>query len=629
VDQQTDGKPKKTPASNATGSLVLQREEVVELPPVEREGDLPPVPATPEKVTVESQANLRLEYLASMMPSLPLQFGTPYGQTQGIGIHVLPIYIDELEALWGTDIYLKMLWDGQLKAADTTLRAAILDKPLQVFPCIEEEDGTEDEEADAPPDATGASEKPQEARKPTDKGNPTFANTNPAQAPTNAPPASDTAEEKPDPNNPGASLVNKSKQQKPLTPAQKKKKEEDKRRAELSKSVTDFIKANFEQLPGGMAKVCWEMLEAIPMGYKLAEMTYETREIIPGNGPQTCLAAINPKPQEAVSFVVDRFNHELGYLPRSYDVGMTAGIFMGDIGVDQGSGKVDIPNLVPPEKIWLFNWMPRNDNPTGTSHMRSAYTAWRLKIGLWPAYEAYLARFAQPSAALELKGQSIPPVLNAEGQLVKDPAAIQSALLQSIRAYQAGGGIVLPVGEMKLLESHNDGNPYLSAFELVNEEMVKSYMLANLSTQGGKYGTQALGSVHQDTEGLLVSLGKQWFAQSVLERVVKPLVLYNYGEAGLQVLPRISFGETEQQDFATYAQAVTGLLSTPIITPHLYNDILEDLHMKPLPPHVIKIMIEKWETGQAAEMSMALNPYGAPVEPEPSPEEEAATQSQW
>ena len=277
--------------------------------------------------------------------------------------------------------------------------------------------------------------------------------------------------------------------------------------------------------------------------------------------------------------------------------------------------------------------MARNDDPRGTSHLRAAYVPWRLKIGLYPAYEAYLARFAQPSAALELGGADIPTVVDSNGQVVKDPSQVQAALLAAIKNYQAGGGMILPVGKMNMLDTSNTGDPYLKAFELVNQEIVRSIMLAELGQTGGKYGTKGLGEVHQDTEGLIVQLGKQVYVQCILERIVKPLVLYNYGEAGLQVLPKLSLGETEQQDFAAYAQAVTGLAGVGMITPHQYNDIFETLHLKPLPQEVINMMIQKWEAQNSAEVTMAQNPFGPPAPAEDDPEaiaaEEAQAASMW
>lgn len=204
------------------------------------------------------------------------------------------------------------------------------------------------------------------------------------------------------------------------------------------------------------------------------------------------------------------------------------------------------------------------------------------------------------------------PIQDENGQLVSDPAQIVQKLLMGLRNYQAGGAIVVPVGKMGLEEANSNGDAYLKAYELCNEEITLAILGANLSTQGGKYGTQALGEVHQDTVGHMVSHGKAWYIQTVTEQIIKPLVLYNYGEEGLQVLPRISIGETEQQDFPATAGAIASLLATPILTPHVFNKLLEMLHLPLLPDDVITTLIGKWDAETAAAVTMAENPMGAP-----------------
>lgn len=514
-----------TPAEGSVGTVA--RTDEVTVPRIEGFS-----PTSSQTTRVSSEADLALEYIVSSGPRLASQFGTPYGLNQAAGIHVLPIYIDELERDFGTDMYLRMLNDATVKSVDGDLRASILDKPVQISSAVDD------------------------------------------------------------------------------------RTEKDEKRKALAQEVATFVQAVYDQLPGGINMALYELLEGIPLGYKLMEQVYEIREVVPGNGPQTALASLNPKPQEAVSIVVDQYNHVLGYMPRLAGSGLFGSFAFGDLGlrttgsVDGATNRptvedVDIPNLVPPEKVLRFTWQPRNDDPRGTSHLRAAYVPWRLKIGLYPAYEAYLARFAQPSAALELNGADTPPMADIHGNVIKDPALIVLQLLNNLRNYQAGGAMVLPVGKASLLQATSNGQAYLSAFELVDEQITLCYLYANLSTQGGKYGTQALGEVHQDTKGLLVSYGKQVVENTLQQESVKPLVYYNYGEAGLQVLPKVSLGEGEQQDFATTAGALASLKGVELILPHQYNDIFKMLHLPLLPQDVIDLLIEKWEMMVKSEITLA------------------------
>jgi phage gp29-like protein len=208
---------------------------------------------------------------------------------------------------------------------------------------------------------------------------------------------------------------------------------------------------------------------------------------------------------------------------------------------------------------------------------------------------------------------------DAAGALVSDPAAINALLLMHLRNYAAGGAMVIPAGVLKMLQAAGNGQVYLSALEFVDQQIVESILMSNLATEGGKYGTQALGEVHQDTKGLLIAFGKYVYLNTVIKQIVKPLVLWNYGQAGLEVLPHISIGETEQQDFATASTSYATLKNASILTPHQYNEMFEKLHITPLPQDVIDLLIQAWEASlQMGMQPQAVGPDGQPLPTDPN-----------
>lgn len=487
----------------------------------------PPQLDVAEQVEIESAASLLLEYIASASPRIPMQFGSPYGLGASAGIHILPIFIDELERDFGTDMYYRMMNDAVVSAKIGTMIDGILDRDIQIEPGCEAE--SDDESAQAKKIRTFATE------------------------------------------------------------------------------VADFCKYNLENIEGGIQLVLRQMLEGIPMGYKLAEKVWELRDLkaygkFPGiKGKALCLAALKPKPQEAVSIVADQYNTVLGYIPRPSGTGLMSGMLYGDLGVRtaedaQGisTGKINIPDMISPEKVARFTWFPRNGDPRGTSHLRPAYIPWRLKIGLYPAYEAYMARFAQPSAAIELGGQVMPPMASADGKVLTSPVAIVQRLLANLANFQAGGAMVLPVGTAKLLEAAGEGQVYLSAFQLVDDQITVSILHTTLSTGVGKFGTKGLGEVHEDTGDMVYQVGKLFTAQFVRDQLIRDMVYYNYGEAGLAVLPKTSFGETEQQDVAAIGGMFASLLSAGLLFPPQFNDVFRTLHIKPLEQDEMDLLIEQW-----------------------------------
>lgn len=396
----------------------------------------------------------------------------------------------------------------------------------------------------------------------------------------------------------------------------------DARWVKFAKNIADFVRANLA-LPELRFRIASrEWLEAIPMGYKLLEQTYTPREIIRGNGPQTVLTSLRGIPQEAASIVADRYNTVLGYLPRIPGTGLSMSFLYGQLGtplITEGDEskptRIEIPDMIPPEKLARLTWGMRNNNPQGVSQLRAAYVAWRLKIGLWPAFEAYLARFAQPSAALELNGvDTFAPMAGADGRILKSPTDIINQLLINLRNFQAGGAMVLPVGKLNLLQASGGGQAYLSAFEMVNNEITQSILYSTLPSNQSKYGTQALGEVQQDTANLPVMLGKMLYVEGVLNEIVKPLVLYNYGPDGLLCLPELSLGDTQQQDFATTSTAAASLKTANLLFPMQYNDIYKKLGLQPLPSEIID-MLQQLMIQQLTQPQPAVGPDGQPAQP--------------
>ncbi len=521
----------KTPRSQTTSKNGSAGTEILQKTTVQP----PPLPGVDERVQpwslepvqIQAAASALMEYIASASPRIPIQFGGVSGLPgAGSGIHTLPLYVDELERDFGTDIYLKMLIDAQIAASDSIVRYAVLDRPAVL--------------------TTGAD--PKHVKDPL--------------------------------------------------------------KVIFGKRVMAFVEANlFEHMEPKLPELCYELLEGMALGYKLAEQVYEMGDLGYNEGEQTLLKAVKCKPQESVSYLVDLFNNILGYVPRAMATGMFATIF------PEGNGVV--PGLVPIEKMVRFTWRERNGDPRGTSYLRPAYIPWRFKIGLYPAYEAFLARFAQPSAAIDLQGAPLPPMISSDGTMTADPSMVMTGLLMALRNFQAGGAIVNPVGEVKLLETQNQGQSYLQAFQMVNGEITRALLLQELASNQSKFGTRAQSQVHQDTMGLLIAYTKQKLADCINKYVIRPLVYYNYGNAGLAVAPSISFGEIEQQDVTSMGTMVATMNQAHMLVPSQYNDIMDMIHLPQIPQEIIDMMMAAFKAGleQAANPQPPMGQPGAPGQP--------------
>jgi hypothetical protein len=496
------------------------------------------VPLSGQEGTVEIKAEVSalLEYIRSTPSGLPLQFGMGTLVGPNAGIHTLPTYIDELERDFGTDMYLRLLNDAAVKAADGVLRDSILDKPITLSLGIDEK-----------------TDKAKEAKKK----------------------AKGVAEPGMTPGLPGAP-----------PPVPEETAQRSSRKKKLAEKVLEFCEAALDHIDGDVMTLAREMLEGIPLGYKLAELVYEVADLRLDQkaGKQLVVKKVKTKPHEAVSFVSNHYNDIMGYLPRDLNTGLLASLQPNDAG--------EVPGMLPEAKVLRFTWNPRNGDPRGTSNLRAAYVPWRLKIGLYPAYEAYLARFAQPATALELDGAPLPPMTDAAGETTTDPAVVTTLLLTSLRNFAGGGAMVVPVGKVNMLEAAKGGEVYLQAFTLVNTEITKAILHQELATNEAQFGTRAQSEVHQDVMGMQVALGKAVLADMFRYQLLARMVEYNYGPEALEVLPRVTFGETEQQDLSTVASAAVSFVTNQMIVPSQYNEVLEMVHFPQIPQDTVDMMME-------------------------------------
>lgn len=408
----------------------------------------------------------------------------------------LPWYIDDLQRDFGNDIYERMLADPKVKASFNTLKTSILREGIEVLPA-------------------------EDLKNPSQPEQPSLSGKRPRQS-------SPTAIE-----------------------------------------IANFCKRNLDAMGGAGLRsfygICYELLDGGAFGTKVGELIFNEAAIEVGTDRiiQT-LKTIKVKPRTSTAFVVDAYANVVGLLGlipgQGYPV-IVQGL-MGRPG--------DVPNMLPREKFCIFTWMPTDEDPRGNSQLRSAYQPWWFKMQNLGERLKFLVRFATPSVWGTVSERAMPtPMADGNGNPLTDingnPIMIQPApLLQNaLLGLQNGTVGVGPYGtEIELLEAKGEGE----AFHLFQNdcdrdisEAILYQALATGEAQEGNLGSGGGADAHQDILELPIHYGKRTLANMIAHEICRAIVIQNYGEEALPLLPVISLGDVESHNFAEMAAPLAQL----------------------------------------------------------------------
>jgi len=130
----------------------------------------------------------------------------------------------------------------------------------------------------------------------------------------------------------------------------------------------------------------------------------------------------------------------------------------------------------------------------------------------------------------------------------------------ALEQYRNGAWIVIPAGaKVDPLQVQGEGAPFIQAFDHLNREMVLAILLQTLATLEAQFGTRAQSQTHQDILGLLAALLRTWVEEFIERDILAPLVEYNYGPDCLHLVPKVTFGDTGEEDLAGLLTALAGL----------------------------------------------------------------------
>ena len=261
------------------------------------------------------------------------------------------------------------------------------------------------------------------------------------------------------------------------------------------------------------------------------------------------------------------------------------GISVKDTSVKSDNGVNE--QFIPRKKFLLFRNNPVNDNPEGTSPLKSVYRLWRYRT----AYEETEAKGSH-SDVHGLKVLYIPPEYMMPDATDENKAVyeIYKKIMRNIHIGEESG-LILPMFRDELKGDK------LFEFDIVNSTGQKAYDIGAIINRINKQIRTALYSdyltIGQDGGGSYASSeNKQSFVQTIIESKLEEIrdvlnhhlvpLLWEYNEWDAEIYPTFEFGEIEETSLAEFAKAFQQMSATKGIpkTVETINEGLERLGYK-------------------------------------------------
>jgi hypothetical protein len=451
--------------------------------------------------------------------------GSPYLTTQP---RVLPQF-DEFSAYRNVlthETIEAMLTDPDVFAGLMLLALMALNERLLITPAVEERVEEIDEAVPASPDSDPSTSLPT-AGKPT---------SNNAKSPTDNIPTENAVD------------GDKAPATKPSDP-----------RADLAREISEFCQRQIDRVPKFNTSMFQMVFEGMAHGNKVSEQVLE----IAARGQDKdkwCLKAIKPKPREAIAFVVDAYNNEIGML----------GAKPGQMSVVQTTMVADDRDIIPREKFMVFTYRPKDNDPRGNTALLAARNGWELKQRTFPEYLLFLMVSAIPGIlATMANGQEEITVYEDDGLTPKRDSVTGEVItisghqfllnmLGKMRNHQVG---VAPDGtNFTLLEANSEGEVFTRALDKFGSEITMAMLFQQLATRDSQHQTKGATGEQAHVIDYIVWWIRDTAAEMVRSDCFKPLVRYNYGDdAADELLPKVSYGDTEARDWSVDATAAAQL----------------------------------------------------------------------
>jgi hypothetical protein len=351
---------------------------------------------------------------------------------------------------------------------------------------------------------------------------------------------------------------------------------------EESKSYAEFAERLLANCSPTRSVNAWlfEMtMGSVSLGNRVAEKVARLEESGQDAG-RLVWDRVKVKPRNRTAFVVDGFSNLLGLLAAIPGQGnlVPGAILTPDL--------LAVSNLLPREKFAILSWNPQEEDPRGTSLLRTVYRLWWEKIQATAEWLKHLTQFGSPS----LWGTTAPdamaePATDSLGNPLPGAVSISPVqqLLNELLKFRNGYALALPNGStLQLLQSASAGDAFLKMVEHHERAIDRAILLAARTRMEAKHGSKADSETSQDITGQAVRRAKTWVADMVTRDLIRPMILWNFGpDAAKRLCPYASLAPVEHQDWSQTANAVAPLVASGFLKPSQFAAMYDKLGLPP------------------------------------------------
>jgi phage gp29-like protein len=299
--------------------------------------------------------------------------------------------------------------------------------------------------------------------------------------------------------------------------------------------IANFVEWSLRHVRGEVTGVLYETLDALAKGFSVGEMVWEiSKDEWEGN---LILKAVKAKDPSYYDFEVDEYLNIKRLL------------------LSPGGSEATID--LPPEKFLIYSHNGKYSQPWGASDLRSVYKHWWCKDFLIKWWQLFCEKYAMPSLVGYYKTGT--------------PLEKQNQLLTLLSKIASDTAIILPEEiSDTIAEIYTARDPrilYESAVNYHDTQISIGILGETLSMQSpGKSSSAsyAMASVHQDTLIAQLEKIKQALQALVNERLVTPLVRYNFAGARL---PKFVFQPLKEEDISEKVDRIWKLSQVGEVVP--------------------------------------------------------------
>ena len=308
-------------------------------------------------------------------------------------------------------------------------------------------------------------------------------------------------------------------------------------------TIKDFIQQNFEQMHGSLTLSLSELLSVKPLGYAASEWSIENK---PSGWMLDDIQILHPK----------FYTFE----------GTRSGI----VGVKYRTSGDEIQ--IPYDRlVHVVNQRHVSfRRPTGVADCKRAIAAWKA----WKIIINEMLVAGQRQAVPIIVGYSeagqVPlcgadgrsPLLDADGNPITLPAT--KAMLDQLENIENRAIVSTDIkNRIEALHQQTDGHFFFQALKMLQQMQLLAFLVPESVLAVSGTGDSHLNKGHRTTLDSAIRTTVSQIAEEVLEKVVRPLIAWNFGEKATADLGKFQEPETENDDRVALLDALANAVEKP------------------------------------------------------------------